>query len=161
MNFSGGFVQVRRGVLEHLYSGKLNPTQFQVFVMMILLADKATGIWKGSAPALITISGDSLKLKTVRDAMRSLETDGYIRRDYVQGKLGNFPILIDKYLVTTGKLKGQRLSVAATTDCSQPVYEIESETVSEGVSEGVSETVCEEVRVSIPQIPKTSRPQER
>ena len=52
-HFGQGWVPLRRGIMEHVYDGRLTPVEHHAFVSMLLLADAATGTWRhGSAPAL-------------------------------------------------------------------------------------------------------------
>ena len=84
-HFGRGFVPVRRGILEHVFDGRLTPAEHHAFISMLLLADAATGIWRGSAPALTTILGYSSK-NTMAEALDGLEAKGYILRDYAPGR---------------------------------------------------------------------------
>ncbi len=183
MKLSGGFVQMRRGIMQHLYEGEMTPMEFLAFVLVVLLADKATGVWRGSNPALVTISGEQLSASTVKDVMAKLEAKGYILRGYVRGKRSNFPILIDKYLCTVGAHNGERVDLVATkkahsipdgefTDltrtgitsvileaCSHPVYAREPDGSSERIPESEPDSIPEGSPVSIPQYLKSSIPQ--
>jgi hypothetical protein len=141
MNLSGGWVQIRRGLLQHLHDGRLTPGEFTAMVLMILLADSDTGIWTGCSEGLSYVSGRQVSAKAAKDALRSLEAKGYILRDRTQGQRGIHPILLDKYLVTTGNLRGKRLTLAATTDCKRPQYEA----VPDGVPHKQPDTVPETV----------------
>ncbi len=114
MQFSGGYVQLRRGILDHTYNGSLSFNDFGVHSAILLLADKAKGSWCGSAPALHTII--HIPERTAQHCLERLEdADGqYILRDFTPGKQGNYPILINKYLLTVGTFKGWRVNIQAT-----------------------------------------------
>ncbi len=141
MNLSGGWVQIRRGLVQHLHDGHMTASEFTAMVLMILLADSDTGIWTGCAAGLSYISGGQVSAKAAKDALRSLEAKGYIRRHRRQGQRGIHPILLDKYLVTTGNLRGKRLTLAATTDCNRPQYETVPDAVRDKEPDRVPETV--------------------
>jgi hypothetical protein len=99
--------------LEHVFDGRLTPAEHHAFISMLLLADAATGIWRGSAPALTTILGYSSK-NTMAEALDGLEAKGYILRDYAPGRRGNYPIAINKFLITRGADAGKHIDLTAT-----------------------------------------------
>lgn len=118
-----GYIPLRRGVLEHLHTGKMTPSELVVFTILLTWADHRTGIAVTNGPGIVFLSGDQLKLRTVQDALNSLEKAGYIKRPfYVQGQRGNQRIFIDKFIVTGGALSGKQLSIADTTDWGHPAY---------------------------------------
>ena len=112
-HFGSGFVPVRRGVMDHVFDGRMTPPEHHAFLSMLCLADAATGTWRGSAPALTTVLGYTSK-NTMAEALDALEAKGYILRDYAPGRRGNFPILIGKLLLTRGVNAGKRVDLAAT-----------------------------------------------
>lgn len=112
-SFGQGYVPVRRGIMEHVFGGRLTPVEHHALMSMLLLADAATGTWRGSAPALTTILGYSSK-NTMAEALDGLEAKGYILRDYAPGRRGNFPILIGKFLISRGGNAGKRIDIGST-----------------------------------------------
>jgi len=113
-HFGQGWVPLRRGIMEHVYDGRLTPVEHHALVSMLLLADAATGTWRhGSAPALTTILGYSSK-NTMAEALEGLEEKGYVLRDYAPGRRGNYPIVIDKFLITRGTHGGKQIDLVAT-----------------------------------------------
>src|SRR5712692_4918497 len=120
----GGYVGKRRGIVEHLQAGRLTLLEYGAYDLMILLADKCTGIWMGSAKALAANCGaGDLTERQARHMLESLEKKGYIRRFPTRRSHGNYTILINKYLVRCGALSGMRLNAAASDDWRNPVYE--------------------------------------
>ena len=90
-----GFVQLRRGIIEHLTSGRMDSDEFAAYSLIILLADHKTGIWNGSAKALRTyLHWQHGKTKFV---LRSLISNGYISRNHIPGRIGNYQISVSKY----------------------------------------------------------------
>lgn len=119
-----GYIPKRRGVLEHLQDGRLTLLEYAAYDAMILLADKSSGMWWGSAKALAAICGaGDLTERQARHLLESLGQKGYIRRFATAGKRGNYPILVNKFEVTFGARKGMRLNAERTSDWRNPVYE--------------------------------------
>jgi hypothetical protein len=112
MNFGGGFVQVRRSILEHTYDGRLSFNDCGCFLPMTLLADKANALWHGSAPALNTIV--HVATRSAQYSLERLEDGNYILRDFTPGARGNYPILLNKYVLTVGQFKGWRINLELT-----------------------------------------------
>lgn len=102
---AGNFVKIRRGILQHLLEHKMSTNQFTVFQLIVLLADASTGVWWGDAPVITTYLTD-LSLKSAQNALASLEAKGYIKRFRQQGSRSTYPILVNKYEITVGGVKG-------------------------------------------------------
>lgn len=130
-----GFVKMRRGIHEHITDGKLTWTQAHIYIDLILLANPASGIWRGSAGYLEALFGEAKR--TIKDALQRLEELGYIKRFMVPGSRHNYPILVNKYLVSLGVLTNKRLNATKTTDYSHPIYEDGPERVPLDVSDDV------------------------
>jgi hypothetical protein len=121
---SSGYVPKRRGVLEHLNDGRLTLQQYGAYDVLILLADKATGVWFGSAKALAANCGaGDIAERQARHILESLESKGYIKRFPKRRAHGNYPIAIDKYQVTVGAHSRMRLNARASSDWKTPVYD--------------------------------------
>jgi hypothetical protein len=110
----GNFVMVRRGVIDHL--GELSPTQHHILLLLVLLADAATGVWEGNAACFVSMMQGKISNQAVQDALLALEERGYILRGYQKAHKGWFPILIDKYDITMGKNKEERVDLQATKE---------------------------------------------
>jgi len=120
-----GFAPIRRGIVKHLEDGRMSATDFAAYAVMIMGADRSTGIWIGSARKLSFLFNGSMSERTARRALESLETNpegAYIKRFARPGSHGNYPILINRYECTDGARKGLRLNADATTDWKDPVY---------------------------------------
>jgi hypothetical protein len=77
LNFAG-HVQLRRGILDHLYEGRLTGNEFLAFTILLILADKKTGGYRINASALSTWSGKELSVDAADRALRGLEKKRYI-----------------------------------------------------------------------------------
>ena len=117
------FVQIRRGILQHIQEGRLSPNQAFVHLMIILLADASTGLWRGSAPALVVRCDGNLSLNAAQRALEALEKAKYLKRFRSQGERGNYPILVNKYLITAGRLKNGKVNAERTVDWRQIVVD--------------------------------------
>ncbi len=123
MNF-GGYIPLRRGVLEHLHTGRITGNEFIAFMIILMLADAGTGIAVTNAPALVTFSGGALSVSSAKKALEGLERKRYIKRRLrAVGSRGVFPILVDKFVCTVGSLRLKQLTFAQTTDWENPVYD--------------------------------------
>jgi DNA-binding Lrp family transcriptional regulator len=110
---TNGYVQLRRGILEHVANGSMSIVEYFVYSVILSQADPSTGIWVGSAGSL---SGTfSIAERTCRDIIDRLEKAGYIKRFRVTGRRGNYPILVHRYKCSDGAAKGLRVNALETT----------------------------------------------
>jgi hypothetical protein len=135
-----GYVPLRRQlVLEHLVGGRMSANQFAAYVVMISLADKRTGMWRGSARALAVYFGaGDVSERTARRLLESLEQKGYVKRFSTRRGHGNYPIAINRYEVTYGAAKGKRLNALKTTNWRRPIFEVGLEGGAQGGAETAS-----------------------
>ncbi len=89
------FAAIRKGLVEHVLSGRLNATQLGVYVWLHLTADHATGTVWTSATKLATEVG--LHASTVREILAALRRAGYLRYECTAGQRGLYEITIEKY----------------------------------------------------------------
>lgn len=119
-----GYVPKRRGVVEHLRDGRMTLQMYAAHDLLVLLADKATGIWIGSAKAFAANCGaGDVSERRARHILESLELGGYIKRFPIRRSHRNYPILISRFQPTSGAYSGMRLNAAATKDWRSPVYD--------------------------------------
>jgi hypothetical protein len=52
MSKANGFLQLRRGVWEHLRDGRMSHMDVLGFIYIVSQADTRTGVWNGSASSL-------------------------------------------------------------------------------------------------------------
>lgn len=106
MSKGNGFLQLRRGLWEHVRDGFLTHTGALVYIFMLSEADTRTGIWRGSAQCI------AAALRIPRSTAKYCLTrlDGrYIRRFPIPGRHFCYPILLHKYLITDGQHVGLML----------------------------------------------------
>jgi hypothetical protein len=110
---SNGFLQLRRGLWEHVRNGSLTHTGALVYIYMLTQADTRTGVWKGSAQC---IAADlNIPKSTAKYALRGL--DGrYIKRFTLPGRHACYPILLHKFLITQGQHVGLMLDALSSTN---------------------------------------------
>jgi hypothetical protein len=102
-----GFLQLRRGVFEHVRDGRMTRTAAFCYIYMLTQADTRTGIWSGSAGAL---AGElAMPVGTARHVLEALDK-GYIKRFPTPGRHSCYPIALHKFLITEGEHKGQHLN---------------------------------------------------
>jgi hypothetical protein len=120
-----GYTQKRRGAVDHLRDGRLSLLEYGAHDLLLALADKATGMWWGSAKGLAATCGaGDVTERQARHLLESLEKKRYIRRFAKKRGHGNYPILLNKFEVTFGAYKGMRLNAEETSDWRNPVYQV-------------------------------------
>jgi hypothetical protein len=144
MSRTTNFVQKRRGILDHLQEGRLTLLEYAAHDVMLLKADKATGVWFGSAKALAcTCGAGDLTDRQARHVLESLESKSYIRRFPTRRSHANYPILIHRYEVTFGAYTGMRLNAWASSNWRQPAYE---NCLEQGAGQGAENAPYQEER---------------
>ena len=138
MSKSNGFLQLRRGLWEHVRDGRMTITEALAFVYICSEADTRSGIWKGCAKSL---SGElGIPERTARDVLEKMEHGDYIRRFAVPGKHSCYPILVHKFLITDGEHSGEQLDALNSTDANTLRYlpaETREQSVERSVQHGV------------------------
>jgi len=108
-----GFLQLRRGIWEHIRDGRLSLSDSAVYIYIASQADTRTGVWTGSAGAL---AGElSISPRLARRFIERLTKGDYIRRFPVPGRHVCYPILVHKFLLTDGEHRGEQLNAIAST----------------------------------------------
>lgn len=134
-----GYVQLRRGLFEHVSRGKITALECFIYLAIISNADPSNGTWLGSAGLLAALF--SLSERTCRDILEKLEKKGYLKRFPVPGKHGSYPILVHKFECSQGAAKGQRLNAFSTMIWDAPVFEVCEEDGEQGVEHNGEENV--------------------
>jgi len=86
---SKGFIQIRRGLEEHLLAGRIGLWEAGAYLVIHLQADFRTGIWTGSAPRLLATAPRGASLRDVQRAVARLEKIDFIRVFHQHGQRGN------------------------------------------------------------------------
>jgi hypothetical protein len=133
------YVPLRPGIEEHLVRGGMSLCEFGIYSLIHIQADYRTGIWRGSAPRVLSTAPRGASLRQIQRALEHFEELGYLKSFRPQGARGNTPYLIDKFTVRSGALKGRRLSAAKSESWQHPFYELVAEDDAEPVAEGVAE----------------------
>ena len=105
MSKENGFAPIRRGLWEHIRDGRMSHLEALAFVYICSQADTRTGMWKGSAGALVAELG--FKPRTARDVLERMERGDYIRRFAKPGERFCYPILVHKFPITQGEHNGE------------------------------------------------------
>lgn len=116
-----GYVQLRRGLFEHVQDGSMTYGEAFLYMAILANADPATGVWISSAGMLSSYYG--IPHRTCRDWLTKLENKHYLRRFMVQGKHTQYPILVHKFQCTEGAMKGKRLNAWESTSYQDLKYE--------------------------------------
>jgi hypothetical protein len=138
---NAGFIQLRRGISEHVRDGRLSFFEASLYVFVMMEANPATGLCYGSAGLFAAIYG--ISPRTCRDALEKLEQKGYLRRFPTRGKHGSYPILINKFLCSVGAMKGMYVNSLKSEGYSKIYYERRDDGVNDGAAAGVNESVNE------------------
>src|ERR1700761_3029213 len=117
---SSGFVQLRRGLFEHVMNGQMSSTECFLYTVILANADPCSGIWKGSAGVLAALF--SVPNRTCRKALERLEEAGYIKRFPIPGSTHSYPILVHLFECSDGAAKGMRLNAMGTETYTEPQY---------------------------------------
>lgn len=120
MSKSNGFLQLRRGLWEHVRDARLSITGALAFIYICSQADTRTGIWKGCAKSL---SGElGIPERTARDVLEKMEHGDYIRRFAVPGRHACYPILVHKYPISQGEHDGEQLNALESKSPAELSY---------------------------------------
>jgi hypothetical protein len=122
--FVSGFVAARRGLLDHLRDGRITLLEYGTLIALIQHAHSDSGLWIGSAKAFSCICGaGDIGNRQARHLLEQLERKSYIKRFATPRKKGNYPILVHKYLCTSGAYAGKMINAVATMDWRHPLFE--------------------------------------
>jgi hypothetical protein len=86
----------------------MSVTETLAFIYIGSQADTRTGIWSGCAKALAGELG--ISERTARDVLEKLQQRGYVRRFTSPGSHACYPILVNKFPITTGEHNGKQLN---------------------------------------------------
>ncbi|HEX4038640.1 MAG TPA: hypothetical protein VHX37_11330 [Acidobacteriaceae bacterium] len=98
---NSGWVAIRRGLLDHVTTGRLTPSEYLVLVQLLLLADAGTGGGTINGPTLLHWTGHAFSLDTAQRILVSLHKKRYIWYHGVRAKVVQ-PYWVNKYRLTKG-----------------------------------------------------------
>jgi len=155
---STNWVKARRGIVDHLKEMRMCVSDFAVFQLLLLQANKENGVaWASSA--VVASYFPDMSPRTAKDALRRLKEKGYIREFREQGSRGSYPILIDKYEISVGDLKGCLTNAEQTVDWEHPaVSERPEDSREEGREDRPEGRREDRPPYSSPQVPESSTP---
>jgi hypothetical protein len=113
----------------------MSVTEGLAFIYVCSEADTRTGVWKGSAKSL---SGElGISERTARDVLEKMEHGDYVRRFAVPGSHGCYPILVHKFLITSGEHNGEQVNAIDSKSHMDLTYFSREHGVEESVKDGV------------------------
>jgi hypothetical protein len=136
-----GFLQLRRGVWEHVRDGRMSITQALAFVYICSEADTRTGIWKGCAKSLCGELG--IPERTARDVLEKMEHGDYIRRFAVPGRHACYPILVHRFLITQGEHSGEQLNAVDSKSPAELAWFVREQDVEHSGEVGVEHSAAQ------------------
>lgn len=98
MRYAGWYPR-RRGILEHLDSGKISLLDAAVHDFVCLIADHRTGVAWISAEKIHALAGAGISLRAIQRSLAHLEEIAWIKRFRTRGQRGNYPVVIAKFHV--------------------------------------------------------------
>jgi hypothetical protein len=138
---STGWYKRRRGILEHIESGTIDLLESVIHDYLSLKSNLLiggpcsipVGVVFTSAPA-IHIHYRRVCERTIQRCLEHLEEIGWIKTFIVDGKRGNYPVLVCRASVHDLSGNEYRINGEKTTDWRQPVYEPVGEVSAEVLS---------------------------
>lgn len=128
-------IPIRLGIMDYLLRGDISLFEFGVYTLIHLQANYSSGLWHGSAPRIAHTASRGADLRKIQRAIEHLTLLGLLKPFTVHGRRGNYPVLINKFTVRSGALKGLRLNALDSDDWRHPRYEACADTDAESVAE--------------------------
>ncbi len=124
-----GFYRRRRGILEHMEASRITLFDAGLHDFLCLNAQSRVGtgsslppgIWFGSARKIWLLTGRQGSEKQIRRSLKKLEGLEWIKRWCKQGRRGDYPILLVRFLVRDLSGKDFVVNAEGTTDWRHPV----------------------------------------
>jgi hypothetical protein len=118
-----GFLGIRAGIFDHLHQGRFTPNAWLVYCTLLRQCNWRSGRWYGHSHYIRQASGNVMTIRQIQSAMAQLVEHRYVKSFYQQGKKGQYAVLIHKYRVPVGELKGTVLNAFKSDTYERPVYE--------------------------------------
>ena len=127
---SGGWYKRRRGILEHIESGKISILEAGIHDYLSLKANLVIGS-PCALPVGVCFTNAAeihahcpeVSERTIRRSIARLERLGWTKTWKIQGQRGRYPVLLARSSVHDGAGKEFRINAAKTTDWRHPAYE--------------------------------------
>jgi hypothetical protein len=131
---SAGFYKRRRGVLEHLQSGKIGFLDLAIHDFLCLKANAVVGAANCTIPPGVCFTSavelhaldHTISLRTFQRHLAYLEKIKWIKTWHQPGKKGNYPVLICRHSVHDQSSLEYRINGQKTTDWRHPALEVSS-----------------------------------
>jgi hypothetical protein len=115
-----GFIQLRRGIIEHIESGRIYLPDFGLYTYLHLIADPEYGRLFTKVSSLAVQL--SQKRDWIRDALDRLESACYIKCFAIRGRRPHYPVLIHRFSPKFGPMSGMYLNAMDTVDWRRPIF---------------------------------------
>lgn len=127
---SAGFYKRRRGILEHLESGRISLLDLAVHDYLNLKANLVigtsfsipAGVCITSARAIHATCPSQISERAVQRSLEHLRKIGWIKTWGIRGKRGNYPVLVCRGSVHDLSGNEYRVNAQGTTDWRHPAY---------------------------------------
>jgi hypothetical protein len=117
------FIPIFIGLRDNLVNGEFTLPALGLYTLLHLRCDWSKGIYVGTAEGLSGFIGRKAGVQQIQKYLLELKEARMINYRDGDGARKNYPILINKYLVRTGSLKGWTLDAFASNALRAPVYE--------------------------------------
>jgi hypothetical protein len=127
---SAGFYKRRRGILEHLESGRISLLDLAVHDYLNLKANLVigngfsipAGVCITSARAIHATCPSQISERAIQRSMEHLREIGWIKTWGVRGRRGNYPVLVCRASVHDLSGNEYRVNAQGTTDWRRPAF---------------------------------------
>ncbi len=117
------FTPIFNGIMDYLDQG-MTPTAFATYVALHIRCDYSSGIWKGTAAKIQNYFGGMASLRNIQRSLVELRKMGLIKYKDADARRKQYPILIHKYRVRIGPLKGYTLNAFAFSGLRWVTYDL-------------------------------------
>jgi len=142
MSRFAGWVQYRRGIIEHVLDGRLTGHEHYALSQLILLADAATGGDRINAPLLCYYTGHVFNQDSAQRILNSLHDKGYIWYRAKPFSTKSQPYWINHYTLTKGPMKARMTRIEKLLEKSmisqEDVWKAADETTDE-IADGTTD----------------------
>jgi hypothetical protein len=127
---SAGFYKRRRGILEHIESGEVDLLESGIHDYLSLKANLLIGSQSSIPVGVVYTSAPAIHVhckrvceRTIQRILGHLEAIGWIKSFKIDGKRGNYPVLMCRASVHDLSRNEYRINGDMTVDYQHPVYE--------------------------------------